>query len=56
MDIKTIRIYLVVAGLIIGYFSYACYNGIAYWESKVEKNSDESRTGHRVGGARFYHK
>ncbi len=56
MNLKTIRFYLVVALLIVGYFGYACFNGIAYWESKVEKNTDEARTGHRGGGARFYHK
>lgn len=56
MNIRTIRFYLIIAALIAGYFSYACYNGVAYIESKVEKNTDAPRTEHRSTGARFYHK
>lgn len=56
MNYKLIRIYLVVAVLVVGYFTYACINGVAYWESKVEKNTDAPRSGHRGSGMRFYHK
>ena len=56
MKIKSIRFYLIIALLIAGYFAYASYNGIVYWESTVEKNTDNANSHARNGARRFYHK
>ncbi|GAA4925343.1 hypothetical protein [Mucilaginibacter defluvii] len=56
MEFKTIRFYVVIALLIVGYFAYARYTGLVYWESRVEKNTDNSNSHTSSGGRRFYHK
>lgn len=56
MNLKTIRFYMVVALLIVGYFAYASYNGIVYLESTVEKNIDTNNSSSHSSGSRFYHK
>ncbi len=47
---------MVIALLIVGYFAYASYNGIVYWESTVEKNTDTNNSRSHSSGRRFYHK
>lgn len=44
--------------LIIGYFSYATWNGMTYWEDEAEKNTqyNNSNRSHSGYGGRFYHK
>lgn len=57
---KIIKIYMAVMVLAVGYFGYATWNGITFWEDKVERNTEyKGSTRSRVGGygaGRFYHK
>ena len=57
MKLKLIRIYLLVVLLMIGGFTYALWNGITYYDDKVEKNTEYK--GNRIHSGytnRFYHK
>jgi len=54
--IKTLHIYTAFAIIVIGYYAYTAWYGIAYWESsEVTRNTEYNGT--RVRGAHsFYHK
>ncbi|WP_165585777.1 hypothetical protein [Pedobacter nototheniae] len=57
MKLKPIKFYLIILVIIIGFYSYAGLNGIAYYTDKVEKNTEFN--GNRVHSGytnRFYHK
>jgi hypothetical protein len=56
-NIKDARIFLIVATLIIGYYTYAALNGIAFWESSnVTRNTEYNNTSRVRGAHAFYHK
>jgi len=55
--IKAAKIYLVFALLIVGYYAYAAFNGIAFWESSTVTRNTEYNNNSRVRGVHaFYHK
>ncbi len=44
--------------LVLGFFAYATWNGVTYWEDKAERNTQYNNTNriNRAYGGRFYHK
>ncbi|WP_231465503.1 MULTISPECIES: hypothetical protein [unclassified Pedobacter] len=57
MDIKPIKYYLIVLLIFVGIYTYCGLNGIAFYEDKVEKNTEFNGNRTHVGTAnRFYHK
>jgi hypothetical protein len=44
--------------VVVGFFVYATWNGITYWEDKAERNTEYNNNNRvRSGyGQRFYHK
>ncbi len=56
MNIKPIRIYLVLMIVAIGLYAFSMWEGYAIYSDSVEKNTEYNRS-HRVGYInRFYHK
>ncbi len=56
MNLKNIRFYFILVVAAVSYYSYASYRGIVFWESKVEKNTNDATTKTSHGIRRFYHK
>jgi|GEM_PF-5432929 len=55
--IKGSPIYLVFALVVIGYYAYAAFSGIAFWESSNVTRNTEYNSGSRTRGVHaFYHK
>ncbi|MFC0513898.1 hypothetical protein ACFFGT_06795 [Mucilaginibacter angelicae] len=56
--IKTNIAYIIIASLIVVYFTFDAFNGIAFWQSNdVERNAGyHGAVAHSGYGARFYHK
>ena len=57
IKIKPIRFYLILMVLAIGAFTYSLWNGYAFYNDKVEKNTEYNGARGRSGYVnRFYHK
>lgn len=57
MELKKNKYYLIVVFAVIVYYTYAGFNGIAYWESANVKNTEYTvNRSHSGYGGRFYHK
>jgi hypothetical protein len=57
-NITSSTIYIVIVAIIVGWYSYAAYDGLAFWQSNdVQRNAAYAGTvAHSGYGARFYHK
>ncbi|MBV8391120.1 MAG: hypothetical protein JO080_15045 [Mucilaginibacter sp.] len=56
--IKENKIYIIIAGLIIGFFTWSAFTGRAYWQDTTVTHN-AGYTGpvpHSGYGVRFYHK
>ncbi|WP_316783932.1 hypothetical protein [Pedobacter frigiditerrae] len=57
MNIKPIKIYFFLLLAIIGAYSFATWSGYAFYNDKVEKNTEYNGAKGRSGYVnRFYHK
>ncbi|WP_316798044.1 hypothetical protein [Pedobacter frigidisoli] len=57
MNIKSIKYYLVILILAIGYYSYCGITGTAFYQDNVEKNTEfNGNKSHSGTVNRFYHK
>lgn len=57
MNLKSIRIYLVITGIFIAFFAYSCWTGFAFYNDAVIKNTEYNGNKGRSGHInRFYHK
>lgn len=57
MNIKPVKYYLIILIASIGYFVYCGFTGTAFYEDKVEKNTEfKGNKSHTNTGNRFYHK
>jgi hypothetical protein len=56
--IKSNAIYIAIVAVIVGYYSYAAFDGLAFWQSNdVQRNASYNGTvAHSGYGVRFYHK
>jgi hypothetical protein len=56
--IKSNAIYIAIVAAIVGYYSYAAFDGLAFWESNdVQRNAGyNGPVAHSGYGVRFYHK
>jgi len=58
-DLKENSIYLIIALLIVAFFTFSMFDGLAYWQSSgVSTNRDYHYVAgaHHVYGTGFYHK
>ena len=53
---KINKIYLALAFVIIGYCTYSCWYGKAFWQSKVERNTEYEQNRSSIYRNRVYHK
>lgn len=55
---KSNAIYIAIVAAIVGYYSYAAFDGLAFWESnEVQRNAGyNGPVAHSGYGVRFYHK
>ncbi|WP_186462433.1 hypothetical protein [Pedobacter suwonensis] len=57
MDLKPIKYYLILLLIILGFYGYSGLHGHAYYQDKVEKNTEFNENKSHGGHVnRFYHK
>ena len=57
IKIKTIRFYLILMVIAIGAYTFSLWNGYAFYNDTVEKNTEYKSNSGRSGYLnRFYHK